>query len=135
MPVYTDDETVDNDTLLLRRIPSNPNLTIVKDDNLGIYRPSSASFEDHVNKTPMSIVLSDTLEALGRSLESALHGHEIGFSLAAFTAGLARQCNQSVVRDPVDDEPAHGLVVGNKSKKVRRALAKGCQWIVEPDLE
>jgi len=131
---FRNDDSVSDDTLLLRRIPSRPKLTIIWDSNLGCWRPSSAAFEDHKNGSPMSIVLEDTLIELGRALDSALTGHETGFSLAAITAGTARENNQGVARDPVDDEPAHGVVFGRKTKKTSRNLARSSTWIVEPDL-
>lgn len=134
MTAYKDDETISNDCLLLRRIPSKPNLNIVWDGNKQCYRPSSASFENHPNGSPMSIVLSDALDESNRPYESVLQGHDSGFSLAAISAGLARQCSQLVTRDPLPEEPAHGLVVGEKPKSVCRKLAKNAQWIIEPEL-
>jgi hypothetical protein len=50
--------------------------------------------------------------------------------LAAVTAGLVRKCGQSVVRDPLLEEPAHALVVGTKTDSVRKRLAKGSTWVV-----
>lgn len=131
---YRDDETIAGDTLLLRRVPTNPAINVVWDDNLRCWRPSSASFEDHENGSPMSVVLSDTLEQLGRPMESALSGYETGFSLAAFPASLARANGQGVARDPIPEEPAHGVVFGKKTKAISRRLAKGSRWIVPPDL-
>ncbi len=126
-----DDLTIDNETLLLRRIPTNP-VCIVRDDNLGCWRPSSASFENHPDGSPMSVVLSDTLDELDRPYTSALGDHGEDFSLASFKAGLARECNQGVMRKPTEEEPAHGEVFGNKSKSVRKKLAKNASWIVPP---
>lgn len=132
---YKDDTSVTNETLLLRRIPSKPNLNVVWDGNLGCWRPSSASFENDVDGSPMSIQLSDTLTQLGLPLEQALAGHEEGFSLAAFTAAVARESGQVIVRDPTPEEPAHGLVAGKKTKSISRKLAKQFRWIVPPDLQ
>ncbi|MEW8691415.1 MAG: hypothetical protein AB2535_10025 [Candidatus Thiodiazotropha endolucinida] len=131
--VYTDDETIDNETLLLRRVPSTPKLTIIWDSNLNTWRPSSAAFDNHPNGSPMSIVLSDTLDETERPYESVLQGHE-GFSLAAFKARIARENNQGIAREPTTEEPAHGVVFGDKTKSVRKKLAKASNWIVEPDL-
>lgn len=133
---YQDDESIPDDSLLLRRILSNPNIHIVWDENLMCWRPSSAAFDNDRNGNPMSLVLSVELVRLNRSLASALKGHEDGFSLAAVTAGFSRSLNpiQKIVRDPTPDEPAHGLLVGKKTQSVRRKLAKSSQWIVEPDL-
>jgi len=82
----------------------------------------------------MSVVLSDTLEKLGRPMESALIGHGDGFSLASITAGLARESTQGVAREPTTEEPAHGVVFGRKSKSIRSKLAKSSEWVVPPEL-
>ena len=81
----------------------------------------------------MSVVLADTLETLGRPYESALAGHSDGYSLASITAGLARDAEQGVAREPTAEEPAHGVVFGNKSKSIRSRLAKAAEWVVPPD--
>ena len=52
--------------------------------------------------------------------ESALVEHEEGFSLVAFTAGTARDNGQKIARDPIEDEPAHGVVVGKKTRSIKR---------------
>ena len=132
---YSNDETISDDTLLLRRVPSVPNLNVVWDGNTQAWRPSSASFENHPNGSPMSVGLSDTLEQLGRPLQSMLDGYEEGFSLVAFHARAARENGQGVAREPTPEELAHGVVFGEKTKAVRRRLAKSAIWIVPPDLQ
>jgi len=129
-----DDKSIADGTLLLRRVPTKPNLNVVWDANLGCWRPSSASFENDKDGSPMSVQLSDTLDELRLPMETALKGHEKGFSLAAITAGVARKYDQGIVRDPTEDEPAHGLVIGEKTKHISRKLAKSFRWIVPPDL-
>lgn len=131
-PVYNDDLSIAGETLLLRRVLTKPDLSIVWDANLNRWRPSSAAFDNHPNGSPMSIVLGDTLKQLGRSNESALRGHEMTHSLAAITAQVARDGGQGVAREPTVDEPAHGVVFGNKSKKVRASMAKQAVWIIPP---
>lgn len=79
----------------------------------------------------MSVVLADAVTASGRSSDAVLAGHE-GFALAAITAGLARSCEQGVAREPLPDEPAHGLVFGRKTDSVKKKLARGSRWIVPP---
>jgi hypothetical protein len=80
----------------------------------------------------MSVVLGSKLEELGREPHSALAGLQ-GFALASITAQLVRQLGQTVVRDPTPEEPAHGLVVGDKSPSVSRAMARAAVWVVAPD--
>ena len=126
-----DDVTIRDDCQLLRRIPTKFKLNIIWDDNIQRWRPSSASFENHPNGTPMSVVLMDDLENSGRSVTEVINDPD-EFALAAITAGCARMNNQKVIRDPLPEEPAHGLVVGNKTKSCRRNFAKEAIWIVEP---
>ncbi|HUY37004.1 MAG TPA: hypothetical protein VMV69_30075 [Pirellulales bacterium] len=113
-----DDPSIADSEALWRRIPPTH---CVLDRNLGRVRPSSAAFENHPNGSPMSVVLGKEVIAAGRDAESVLKGHE-GYALASFSAGLARQCGQAVARDPLDEEPAHALVIGKKTGSVKRAV-------------
>ncbi len=125
---YVDDPTIPDSSVLWRRIPPRH---FVRDENTGRMRPSSAAFEDHPNGSPMSVILGDVLLASGRFAEDALAGHA-DFALAAFAAGLARQFGQGVMREPLDDEPAHAIVFGEKPKRVGRMLAKAAEWVIPP---
>ena len=82
----------------------------------------------------MSIVLADLVAESGRGPEDVLLTHD-GFALAAFAAGVARANAQGVAKDPLPDQPAHGIVFGRKTGAVRRALAKASQWVIAPPLE
>ncbi len=127
-----DDLTISDECGLLRRIPIKPKLNIVWDSNQGRWRPSSASFKDHPNGTPMSIVLGDELDNTGRTPAEILIGHD-DFALASITAGFAREQHQQVAREPLPEEPAHGIVIGEK-KKASRKMAKAAQWVISPKL-
>jgi len=113
---------------LWRRIPP---WHCIYDNNIGRWRPSSSAFADDPDGHPMSVVLTEVAIAVGRGPAQILTGHE-RFSLASITAGLARECGQAVVRDPLPEEPAHGLVIGPKPKSVQRRLAKATIWVVPP---
>ena len=78
----------------------------------------------------MSIVLGDELKNAGREPAEVLADHE-GFALAAITAKTARENNQSVARDPLPEEPAHGLVIGKKNAASRR-MAREAEWVISP---
>lgn len=127
-----DDPTIRDECDLLRRIPVKPDVNIIWDDNQKRWRPSSASFKDHPNGTPMSIVLRDELENADRNPDEVLIGHD-DFALAAITAGIARENQQCIARDPLPDEPAHGIVIGEK-KKASKKMAKVAQWVIAPNL-
>ncbi|HVX60815.1 MAG TPA: hypothetical protein VHC19_09440 [Pirellulales bacterium] len=125
---YIDDSSIADVAVLWRRIPP---WHFVLDENIGRFRPSSAAFENHPNGSPMSVVLADEVAASGRSPQDVLAGHA-RFALAAFTAGLARQCQQGVMREPLLEEPAHAVVFGEKRKRIRQLLAKSATWEVPP---
>ena len=78
----------------------------------------------------MSIVLQDELENSGRKPDEVLIGHD-DFALASVTAGVARENQQCVARDPLPDEPAHGLVIGKK-RKASKNMAKAARWVIPP---
>ena len=126
---YTDDDTILREVELYRRIPPE---WLVRDQNLGIVRPSSQAFQDSRDGTPMSVALSDVLLAAGREPGSVLAGLE-GFALASITAGLARECRQGIQRDPIQEEPAHAFVFGKKTSGVKSRFAKECRWVIQPE--
>lgn len=118
----TDDPAIGNDDDLWRRIHPD---WVVLDENLdeqtsGRVRPSSAAFRDE----SLSVLLAreDTPE------RALLDWQHKGFSLAAITAGLARQNGQAVCRDPTDEDPPHVLVEGRK-KRVDERLALAARWV------
>ncbi len=76
----------------------------------------------------MSVVIESVLRALSREPVSVLKGHE-GFALAGITVGLARELEQKVVKDPTPEEPAHGLVIGDK-RKAKKRMAKEAIWVI-----
>jgi hypothetical protein len=122
------DPSISDEAELWRRIPP---WHFVYDENLKHWRPSSSAFADDPDGHPMSVVLADAAAAVGRGPAQVLTGHE-RFALASITSGLAQECGQGVVRDPLPDEPAHCLVVGPKAKSVQRRLAKAAAWVVPP---
>jgi hypothetical protein len=99
----------------------------------GAPRPSSAAFRDSDDGTPMSGFWEQLQYDSGLSEQDALRGHD-GFSLAMFTAGLARELGQGIHPNPDEvSGPAHVLVFGDKPKKtVRQRLAKESVWRVPP---
>jgi hypothetical protein len=125
---YVDDPTIGNDAALWRRVPPGH---FIFDDNLGAWRPSSAAFDDHPDGSPMSVILGQQVLDEGRIADSVLEGHD-GFGLVSFLAELARDQGQGITRKPLSDEPAHAEVFGKKTRAVKKAFAKNCQWVVSP---
>src|SRR5437763_8809051 len=99
---YQDDPTIPDEAELWRRIPHTQ---ICFDANLGRQRPESWAFSDDPDGEPMSVALAD----IAVNPQAALAGLQ-GFALASITAGLARECQQFIVRDPTPEDPAHALV-------------------------
>ena len=125
---YDDDRSVEDHFELWRRIPPRH---VILDKNTGELRPTSAAFDNDSDGEPMSILIAMVMTEFGLSSADALDGHP-GYALASITAGTARECNQKVVRDPLEQEPAHGLVVGQKTQGTRRRIARASRWIVTP---
>lgn len=125
----TDDPTISDDELLWRRIPKDH---LVPDVNVGGIRISSAAFANDSDGEPMSVMLASMmLTAGGGGTQKALTGHAT-FGLASIHAGVVRSRSQIIVRVPLEDEPAHAVVVGTKSKSTKKALAAAAQWVVPP---
>ncbi len=125
---YADDLTIPNEAELWRRISPRH---FVNDENLGRVRPSSAAFDNHRNGSPMSVYLAAMLAETGRSPDTVLAGHG-GYALASITAGLVRECQQGVAREPLENEPAHAVVFGRKTRPVMRRLATTARWVIPP---
>lgn len=121
----SDDHTIVDDAVLWRRIHPR---WVVPDEDQGS-RISSAAFDDSRDGSPTSVLLADVVTETGRSATDVLSGLE-GYGLASLTAGAARSCHQGVARDPVEDEPAHAIVFGNKSTGNRRCLARSTIWVI-----
>ena len=105
-------EVADADDLYRRIHPSQ-----VKDGKL-----TSAAFKD-----PQLSVDLARLTTPQRSLS----GHP-SYGLASITALLARSLGQEVVHNPLEVNPAHALVIGNKNLGTARSLARSATWVLLP---
>jgi hypothetical protein len=90
---------------------------------------SSAAFNDDRDKDPMSTYLTSVLTSLGRQPTSVVNDYP-GYGLVWFLAEVPRHLQQLVARDPQPDDPAHSVIVGNKTKPVKRGLRDASQWLV-----
>lgn len=122
-----DDPSISDDESLWRRI--NP-AWIVIDQNLGCRRPTSQAFQNRDGEK-LSVLLAQGVLSSGRRAEDVVSGLP-GYGLAGFTVRCARGLGQAVVRAPEPDEPAHCHIVGDKPKRVQRALAKEARWVLPP---
>jgi hypothetical protein len=122
--VFNDDPTIADDERLFPRI--HPQQLVPDELQAGKLRVSSGAFRDE----ELSIIIESTLRQTGRLPLDLLRGHPT-YSLVAITAAKARVQGQKVARDPVPEEPAHGVVFGKK-RKCASTLATDVEWIVPP---
>ncbi len=89
-------------------------------------RIASAAFK----QVELSIQFESLLLQQARSFDDVLKGYPDN-SLCSITAGLARQHGQGVVYDtePPND-PAHGLVLGKKTKSAANKFARAAKWVI-----
>jgi hypothetical protein len=122
--VFEDDPNIPPDERLFRRIPH----TWVDWDEHGNAVISSAAFKDE----ELSINLESIMARDGRPPWDAIRDYP-GYGLAAITAAHARSLQQAVAADPLAEEPAHGVVYGQKKRGgIGGKLRDGALWVVEP---
>lgn len=124
-----DDRSIADSEELWRRVHPTQ---IVPDENTGLRRPSSAAFSDPSDGTPMSIYLSSIVIQSGRTPRELLSDHQ-DVGLVGLRAHQVRELGLGVARDPLPNEPAHGIVIGAKTKQIQRKLARCARWIVGPE--
>jgi hypothetical protein len=123
-----DDPTIPDDAVLWRRIHKNQ---AAYDKNLGRKRPSSEAFKDSSDGTPMSVILAEVVLESGRKPEDIVRGSQ-DHGLASLPASTVRENGLGILKAPTPEEPAHAEVLGDKSKKISRELAKRCEWVIMP---
>ncbi|MEK7996279.1 MAG: hypothetical protein AAB403_20965 [Planctomycetota bacterium] len=116
----TDDGSIKNEWSLLRRIhPAQ-----IVPDNTGEPRVSSAAFKD----VSMSVDVEEMLIANGIDWNFSLKQHPV-HSLMRLLAAVPRSLQQAVVAVPIDGNPAHAEVRGDKTNAVARSLSKAAEWV------
>lgn len=115
---YADDPNVADDAVLWRRVRPD---WVIRDENVGEFRPSSAAFQNSSDGSPMSVLIEMIVKSTNRTAADILNGY-FEYSLCSFTAGLARELGQQVATRPEDlNEPAHGFVVGKRQRASRKS--------------
>lgn len=123
-PPPVDDPSITDDQILWRRVHPEQ---VVLDRNLNQKRPTSQAFNNSSGTSGMSVDIADET-----TVQDTLKGYP-DHLLVEFEAGLVRQLNQGVIRDPLPDNPAHAEVTGKKRKPVQRSLYTNCRWVVDPN--
>ena len=104
-----------DDELLWRRIHRDH----VRSDG----RVSSAAFSgDEMSVDVASIQLDMSITLSG------------GAGVGEIKTETAHKLGQDVVSDPLPGEPAHALVIGHKTRSVRRALRDAARFITRDDI-
>ena len=116
-----DEISVEDEAYLFRRIHPEQ---IVKDQNSGLCRPSSAAFKN----PELSVDAEPLLHAQGLDWRSSLRDNRT-YSLVRFHAGTAREVGQEVVHKPVEGNEAHCEVIGKKTPSVAKALSAASEWV------
>ena len=130
--IVEDDLTIEDDEGLLRRVPNWPNM-VKFDSNINALRATSACFSDReTSDVEVSITLEKLLQESGGNHHDVISDNP-GFGLARLMAGYARSKGQIINQKPTDDDPHHGLIIGNKNKKTKSALAKNSVLVITPD--
>lgn len=118
---YQDDVSIGDDERLFRRVHI---AQLVRDDDTGLARVSSGVFKDK----ELSINIESVLVMAGGSPAACLQNQRT-HKLLFITAGNAREFKQAVCRDPLPDDPSHGIVYGSKNnRKVYEGLRDAAKW-------
>jgi hypothetical protein len=124
MPAFEDDPSIVDQERLFRRIPR----TWIDWDDDDTAAISSAAFKDE----ELSINIESIMVRDGRPPADAIRQYP-GYGLAAITAAHARSLNQAIARDPIQEEPAHGVVYGQKKRGgIAGKLRDGASWVINP---
>lgn len=78
----------------------------------------------------MSVDIESKLQESALDESFCLAGYEETHALAALRLQTIRDLGLGVTHEPLDDNPAHGHVHGEKAKRIRRALSKSIEWII-----
>lgn len=121
-----DDPSILDGTNLYRGIRRDE---VFWDSSRRCWRPSSAAFQ-HLE---MSVAVGDRLSGDTCERADELSAYP-GDDCVGLTAKFVRNHNQIVVRDPVEGQPAHGLVVGDKMHPAgrRKDFYRAAVWELEP---
>ena len=115
-----DDGSIANDDDLLRRVRPDQ---VIEDQNLGLWRPSSAVFKDPQLSTDSERILKQS----ALDWRFPLKGYD-GYSLAQFRACTARNLGLAVIHEPIKDNDAHVEVHGKKTQRIANTLVEACWW-------
>jgi len=74
--------------------------------------------------------MSVSVAAAGRDPREIMRGHE-EFGLVELSIEDLEAAGQVLVPRPMEDDPHHAEVIGDK-RTAKRELAKACRWVIPP---
>ncbi len=122
-----DDSSIADECRLYRRLHRSQ---LIWDENEHRLRPTSNAFKD----VELSVNLADELEVHGLAPEWLLR-LDPNHHLASITAGLARECEQSVWPDPLTDHPRYGDDPTHAVVEGRKKGARSSTLAIEAEVE
>jgi hypothetical protein len=84
----------------------------------------------------VSVTLEKPLKDDGHSEEFAINDYP-GFGVARVLVAVVRHevvPKQVIARKPTEKDPYHGLVVGDKTRATKKAIAKRATLLINPDI-
>jgi PAS domain-containing protein len=127
--VAPDDLTIDDTTLIYRLL--NPDFDVAWDEDDGRWIVRSRAFQNSTGTDRMSVVLGDRMEEDDRPPEDACRTKPDWY-VVSLVARQVRDEEQEIERDSLQEEPAHGNVVGSKPRNRRKRFAEVAEWVVMP---
>lgn len=128
-----DDISINDNDGILRRVPNWPGM-VKFDANMNAYRATSACFSDKGGGKELSITLERPLLDSGHTHQYAI-AQDPKFGLARLAVAFVRHeivPAQKLISSPTADDAFHGLVIGEKNKQAKKALAKAAVLVIEP---
>jgi len=126
MDEYPDDPSIGAGEVIWRRIPPDK---VQWDEALGRYRPQTGMFSDSRDRSPMSAARAKCYQSHQSLLRESGYPEHL---LVAFRAGDLRSEGLQIATLPRTDDPGHVWIVGKKTARVQRGLARSAEWVVSP---
>lgn len=126
---HTDDLTIHDDALLWRLV--GPDWWKV-DEHSGALVVTTQAFQSRRESEAMSFFLAEVVQESGRTAKE-LVADKPGYGVVELTVASVRELGLPVVRDATDSEPAHVLVPGKKTGRIKRLLREASKWTVYPE--
>jgi hypothetical protein len=130
MLLRSNDETIEDEDLLWRRILNTP--IWIKESEDGKIKPSSAAFlDDYTNEVSVNVALLTN--------QQAVLGNYPDMGLVSIKAGVPRSFEHIISATPEVYDPSHRVICPpsdisrRRRKTLARQIANEAQWIIYPE--